>query len=437
MTPDRDPTRRAGGAAPNRRIDALARVLRTALPAERERALVRACLLSGDEGREAWHGASSVLDTLVEALKQDLQIARSLVPLLAAAQSRNQVSLESATQTVLRTAWVREELRQEVFEDVVAQVDSVLSAAGIPYVLVGGVAALATVYDALGVRHTHGIDLAVHEREVDGAREALAKAGLTPHPKPAPNRRRPCIVKHETGVPVTLWNTSLRELGSVRIETIERRATHGQLAGRAVPVLAADDALLHACVSGLDATYLDGLLWACDGWLIADRRVIDWDRLAASARAAGIGLPAWVVLDWLATHLNANVPAAVLAALQKAAGETAPAVRDLLLYWTRERVGVGPMFRAAPTRRDRWSLLMRVLFPSPAYMRLARPGASGVSLPGHYAARLVERAWMHLARPLRSRSLANAGGDDSIPARTEVPVRGIGGATAAVERRSR
>ena len=73
---------------------------------------------------------------------------KSLLPLLFGALRRNGVAVDEAFLTVLRTASLREELRAKTYRRICRDVFAAFSTAGIPAIVLKGVALADTVYAA-------------------------------------------------------------------------------------------------------------------------------------------------------------------------------------------------------------------------------------------------------------------------------------------------
>jgi hypothetical protein len=98
----------------------LADTLSVLLPTPEQTLLLRACLLSGEAGRQAGDAWLSKKQELGDILKEDR--LKGLFPLLFSAFQRNGVEVDQAFLTILRTASLREELRAKTFRRICRQV---------------------------------------------------------------------------------------------------------------------------------------------------------------------------------------------------------------------------------------------------------------------------------------------------------------------------
>jgi hypothetical protein len=351
-------------------------------------ALLRACLYSGDEGRRAWSVAREEIEELSVALKQDLRDAKNLVPLLAVAEVRNATSADRPVRTLLRTGLVREELRIAVFRKVLRAVLSILRETRAPFALTAGSAAMDTLYDPVGPRHTHGIDILTSARGVHAGAVALTAAGFRLLASSEPGVS---ITQHETGLPVRLRSTLSPwlppEFDSM---ALLRRAEQCSIAGERVPVLTASDALVDICATAFDPAQRDGSLWVCDGWLLLKQRAeLDWESVLAVSSETRLADFVWAALDFLARELDAPVPDRVLESLEGHALPPTPLARDVVLRHLRATIGWRRMAGTVGSWGRQVSIAGRLAIPSVEYMRRTRHVAHNILLPWHYALRML------------------------------------------------
>jgi len=363
-------------------------LLRLGLPDRRMTALLRACLYSGEEGRRAWSVAEEHIEELSIALKHDLRDAKNLVPLLAAAEVRNVTSADRSIRTLLRTGLVREELRITVFRRILRSVLSILREGREPFALTGGSAAMHTLYDPVGPRHTHGIDILTTASGVQAGSAALTAAGFQLQESSDVGVR---ITRHETGLPIRLRSTLTPWLpAEFDSMMLLRRAEPCTIAGGQVLVLTASDTLMDICATGFDPAQRDGSLWVCDGWLLLKQRVdLDWQSVLAVSNEARLADFVWAALDFLVRDLDAPVPGQVLESLQTQALPPTALARDVVLRHLRASVGWRRMAGAVGSWRRQVSMAGRLAVPSVEYMRGTRPVSHNVLLPWHYALRVL------------------------------------------------
>jgi Uncharacterised nucleotidyltransferase len=337
-------------------------LLRTALPTEQETLVLRAALHDGDSGREAWARAQASVREPLELLRGEHAHLRALGPLLHEGLRRNGAAAEDrGLLTVLRTAAVREQARQATLRGLAAQALEEAAAKGAGIVALKGIALADVAYPNPALRHTHDVDLLLGPGE-----RWLAPAS----PTVSPHRHLFIASAYRRAEPAMLART-VRE----------------QVAGVETPVLAPPDMLVHVCVHALTLGGRHVAHWVPDAWFAA-RRVLPggWSELAQTAREAGMALPLWCTLDWLADRLGVGVPGEVIEDLRAAARDAGPLERDTALSFA----------WAAGRRRSlvRWALL-----PAPDYLRVSRGARTAPQLAAAYLA----RPWRFAARRLRGR----------------------------------
>lgn len=369
--------------------------LHSLLPGDAETWLLRTCLWSGGDGRGAWREFQAREQDLPALFRMDTGGLKRLGPLLAAALSRNDAEAPPELLTVLRTAWVREELRAEAYQGILGEVVGALNAAAVPFLVLKGAALGPALYGEPALRHAHDIDLLVPPEEAERAAVAAAAADFHPMPPPHPDTATAdwaLLLQHPSGLPLQLLRRLFRvsHYRSDWDSLWERSEPSAALAGAAT--LSPADHLLHACGHAAYCPGRSSLLWACDAYLLIARQPgLDWDIFLAATRQARIELPLSTLLSYLAHELRAPVPEPVLDAL-RAAPISSSLTRDLALYGARQRRGggIGLLLHGAPGRGARLRLARWLLFPSADYLRWTRGGAGSSALPLQY-----------LLRPLR------------------------------------
>lgn len=198
-----------------------------------------------------------------------------------------------------------------------------LDAAGVPWACFKG-PVLAAVYQRAGEdRGAVDLDLLVPPDRLGDALRALssAGAGLLSRNFTLLRRELPgevaLLARHGTTVDLhwAVVNRVLRRRRT-RISTaaLLAAAQPVELAGRAVPGLQRDEALVHVCLHAALAG-ASRLSWLLDVTLSAQDRPVDWARVRATAERWGVPNAVGLVLQRSARLLDAPVPAEVLRAL--------------------------------------------------------------------------------------------------------------------------
>ena len=371
-------------------IDALAAVL----PTPEQTWLLRACLLDGDAGREAWRTWQALAGDAKAAMIEDRWSVKRLLPALYVALRRSGADVDAMLMSYLRLAYVREQMRATTYKRIRGDIVTTLRQADVPAVLLRGGALSATVYDDPAVRHCHDLAFLVKSDDLARAADVLREAGLTPIAY-APEESAPyAALKHETSLPVELHGrlfvVPTYDLPWADVWPRSELVSVGAVEAR---VLSPADTLLHVCCHAFYSASRESLRWVGDAWHVLQREgAVDWEQLIASAERGRLTLPMLVTLRYLAGELGANVPDAVLERLEAAAARAPEEERDVALRAARtgscepvsallRRVHGGWRVRALTVH---W-----LLFPSRAYVRdiMATRGGAGAAL--HYLRRPI------------------------------------------------
>jgi hypothetical protein len=276
--------------------------------------------------------------------------------------------------TVLRTAYLREELRADAYGRVLREVLAALHRSGIRPLVLKGAALSETVYPERCLRHAHDIDLLVEAELVDAAAGALVAAGLVPDP--AFPRSRGRALRHRTEVPILLHAQLYRtSFYRTDFEGLRARSRTLRIDGLDVITLSPADHLLHALGH---ASYCPGrstLLWVLDAWMLLgdEGSPVDGTTFVEETVRSRLELPVALMVAFLRDELGAPVPVGVADELMGIAAEADPLRRDVALYGARQTRGEHPWLEAdaAPGWKERLQLLRWRLFPSREYVQWA------------------------------------------------------------------
>lgn len=356
--------------------------LRSPLPGTNDALFLRACLPSGEPGREAFERWRHRFEDPIAGLRHDASAWRGLLPLLQVAVRHNGVTSDPELMSVLRAARAHEELRAEAMKSACRDALAALADHGICVTVLGAIALTETVYREWGLRHSHDIDLLVDAASIDEATRILGG-----------NRALPgddVRLALPSGVLITLHTCLYPDRYYAVADFHQRRRAIGaEVAQVAATVLDPVDTLLHLCGRSACGGSVSPL-WAVDSWHLIDRNLgLDWALLLDRARQGGLVLAASTRLSWLAEALGANVPARVLTELARAAQASDPLAAEVLLHQTRHDVGSRALLRNLGVLRSP-PIVLRLLFPSSAYLRL-RSGRSAARSGGVLRAEQVVR----------------------------------------------
>lgn len=380
------------------------RFLRSALhiilPTESETELLRAILLSGEEGRRAWQDWCRRVGNPLTAFERMHSEQKGLVPLLHLAVVRNAVNIDSAVASFLRAARFREELRGNAYRRILRETLAALAVDGPAPVVLRGCALSDTVYDAPEARHSHAINLLLHDADLGQAANRLRLIGF----KPARGRQRsrgsgvPLSWRHTAGLPLEL-HTQLFDLPYYAAPMSGVWSRIRPLPGLepVARMLAPEDALVHVCGNSAYSATRTSLRWVCDAWLlIARHSELDWNLLLDDAEAMKLGLPLSIMMRYLAEALDASVPAEILASLDALADGADSVACEIAVLGSLggAHARMRRMIATAPDWSARFSLLRCLLAPSPACMREIGYGSESWRLPYSY----LQRPLVYAAR---------------------------------------
>jgi hypothetical protein len=285
------------------------------LPTDHQGMLLRACLYPRDRARPAWVQWLNHKDMPESRFVGDDGALKSIRPLVAEAVRRHGLDLDEKNQTYLRSAFLREELRNNVFRRVCRELLSALNENGIPFVVLKGVALAETVYESPVLRHCHDIDLLVQEENRALAADVAARVGF--NGGSVPLLRDGVLhfrMDHQSGLPLELHCGLFRiPYYRARLADLWASSSTCQIAGCDARILSTSDNLLHVCGHGFYWWGSRSLRWLCDAWLLMEKRPnLDWERFLAKAKQHRLVLPMAVTLGYLAEELGALVPETVL-----------------------------------------------------------------------------------------------------------------------------
>jgi len=379
------------------------------LPTPDETSLARACLATGDAGRQAWAVCQERFGDLIRVFREDSRGLKRWAPLLQDALRRHEVVPPPALATVLRAAAFQEELRTREYQRIVREVLSRLQAAEVPVLVLKGPALAERVYPRPALRHSHDLELLVRQpHDLDRVVNLLVPLGARPMPPTWPAPADAVLLQHATGLPIGLCTRLFRTPHyHIPTEALWARRSAATLAGVPAQALAPDDTLLHILGHAASSPARASLQWVADAWFLLHRHPdLDWGRLVRTAREGRLGLTLAAMLPYLAGELGASIPGEVLTRVRRA-GEAAPRIeRDALLAGVRAPGdgGLRRLFRAA-SPRERLGLLFWLLGPSPEYLRQVYGPRLAALLPLLYAYRPIAYAARLLGRgrfrPLR------------------------------------
>jgi hypothetical protein len=193
---------------------------------------------------------------------------------------------------IYRNTWVRNNLLVER----TGAIAGTMTAAGIPFLVVGSIGTALRFYPELGLRPVSYIELLLADDSSAAAARALADAGWRPDRAVATTGSEPTVLSGPEETAVLLRTVLAPDFvlasGADAHARIWEAATRIELRNTSVPALAETDELLAAIVTGARAAPGRPIEWLVDAVMILRQSPerIDWERLVAIGVDAGQGL---------------------------------------------------------------------------------------------------------------------------------------------------
>ncbi len=349
---------------------ALSEVLSLLLPTAEETLLLRVCLSHGESARSNWTRWRNIKRTPGKALLRNSSF-KKLRPLLFNAVQSHDLEIDKEALTYLRTAYLKEELRDAAVRRICREVLLSLEKEELAPILLKGMALAETVYGNPVLRHCHDIDILLPDDQLSRPAGFLSSLGFRVCFAPD-KRSRHLRMLQGSGLPLE-FHSNLFEVPyyQVPLAEIRARGRSQTIAGVKTRILTPADNLLHVCGHASYSSKRQSLRWVTDAWFIISRHPdLEWELLSDNIRRSGLALPLSVMLGYLAKTLDAPIPADILRSLSAAASRSRPIERQLALRGTRSdgRSGLQELFGKTTNWRERVLVIQWLLFPSPRYL---------------------------------------------------------------------
>ena len=374
------------------------------LPGREETLLLRSILQRGPSATEAWKAFSSRIPDLTSLFRTDTGGRKRLSPLLLTSVRENDLDAAPGLMTVLRTAYLREQLRAKAYREISGEVYEALRVRGIRFLVLKGAALSETAYLEPCFRHSHDIDLLLPKEDLKEAEEALTDLGL--------GRRyslpwdRGIVFRHASDLPILLLSTLYRlSFYQAEFETLwsGRRQVASEPLGP-IQILAPADNLVHALGHASYCPSRSSLVWVTDAWMILHSdEVMDWELFEGRTRESRLEAPVFVLLRYLKQQIQAPIPVEALDGVGALAAGAGKLRRDVALYGARQARGKHPKLAGLirPGWKERMTLLFWELFPSSEYISWAYEEPPRAFIPAIY----LMRPFTYLAEVLKWRFL--------------------------------
>jgi hypothetical protein len=378
----------------------LLNALSVILPTREETLLLRACLHSDESARQAWEEWQRHVNDLGNGFLGDNGSVKKVRLLVFNALRRYGLEVDKESQTYLRSAYLREELRSKIFRRTCQDILLLLENEAIPAIVLKGTALAETVYDNPVLRHCHDIDILMRDQDMSRAASLLPSLGFSVVNQRAEPASHHSKLEHESGLPLEL-HSHLFQIPYYNVPSTEmwERSQNRIIAGVPANILSPADGLLHVCGHASYAKSRESLRWVTDAWFVINRHSdLDWDRLLDCALQSHLALPLSVALGYLAEHLAAPIPSSFLDRLFAAASKSNAIERELALFGARSapQGSLMNLFRQTRDWRERALLMQWLLLPSPSYLFSVEKVRRSWLLPFHYLYRPLRYTWYRL-----------------------------------------
>ena len=365
----------------------ITKALSVILPTPEQTDLLRACLHSDESGQQAWQRWQAKSGGIDTALNSGALGIKSLMPLLHVGG----VVEESTQRTYVRSGYLREKLRSNIYRGICQKVLSALERDDISVLVLKGAALAETVFDEPALRHCHDIDLLIEHDDMIRATKSLLALGWTHRKVRFGNANDSLWFEHDSGLPLELHKCLFRiPYYCAPLERIWARSQTKSITNVSSRILSPSDNLLHVCGHASYCRSRDSLRWVTDAWFLIQRHPdLDWELFVESAVQSRIALPIYIILGYLADEMSATVPDKVLDRLRSAAHDTGATGRAAALVGAQS--GANGTFENIMRRMNSWhervQILKWMLFPPPVYFRWLYGVRNPWQLPFYYVLR--------------------------------------------------
>jgi hypothetical protein len=277
-------------------------------PTPQQRWLLRAATGDSDRAEEAWAAWQALADP-----EGDLD--RASTELLATvAWNLAREKVDDPLLPMLERFRERVRIDNEALTRQAARVLGLLEDAGIPTLVLKGLALATLYYEDLGARAMADADVAVPADRVREAREVLRQSGFTSSYEPVGARLRFRHSSAYVGPHASLdlhWHVCFESCAPGLDDAFWSHAVPVRVGGAATRALDATDQLLHVLLHGMKWSPVPSLRWLADAAHVVGHGV-DWQRLFQQAETLQVGLRVDAALRYLAASLDVDVPDAAL-----------------------------------------------------------------------------------------------------------------------------
>lgn len=357
-------------------------------------ALLRATLLRGEGGRQAWEDWCRVVGDPVRALGADVRHIKVLVPLLASNLRANAVDIPRSFATYAKAAHLTEAMRMTAYGRECGRVLSLLNSHGLDQVVMKGAALAATVYSDPALRHAHDFDVLVRQQDLTRAEHVMRLNGFSASRRVGDDLHHLAPLANALGFTVELHRRPAQIYPGFDAAGVWTRSVSARVAGCDTRVPSRADSLLlaalHAATGGAG-----NVRWVCDVWLLAEGLGRpDWNLLADIALDSSASLPLALVLGYISDSIGPVVPPEILDRVTEDAARTDATGRQALTFGARQALpqDLNGILQLDGTWRERFDQLAWRLAPPPTHVRWAIGCTRRWQVLGYYPFRLLRLA---------------------------------------------
>ena len=347
------------------------------LPGPVQSLLLQACLgpVGGIEG--AWRKWCQQVREPRKLIQGDRWGIKAVLPLLHHSLGKGQVVLDKETQTLLRTAFFREQLRLATIRRLCRHLLRSLRGQGIDAVLTGDLAIAETAYDSPVLRHCGDIRLLLAKDEIEGAVGHVCQENWRLVARTGQTNGNYTLLDEESGLRLQMLSRpGLMGKGSDRAEGILARSSQVVVDKEAIRLPCWADLLIEAMEYALIHGSWQRIDWVCDAsMLLKHPSEQDWSTFVEIVQRNSLSWPVLAVLNYLMDSLGCCVRADVLGDLSRIASENTKACQHVAKLCARSAVrsGLSEAFGRAPSFCQRsWVLIQAIRCPLRAIMRSLR-----------------------------------------------------------------
>jgi Uncharacterised nucleotidyltransferase len=280
-------------------------------PSEAQQLLLRAVLLEGEAGDEAWRALRPSFDS-----QRFESGSLGLLALLYERRGADDHRL-ARLKGVRRFLWYQDQVGIEALRDALQH----LRERDVPTIVLGGAALIERYYGRLGVCPLVEPGVLVPPDSADVAADVLVEAGFRPSAQRSGRRQSYTRDRGQSRWAITVHWRLAPELDpltdATALDAVWSAAKPGDVQGIPARALSAADELLATCVVGARSRPRADFQWIVDAVTImrAPGSSVDWQRLVTEATSRRCALRLRDALAFLVDVLEAPVPRATLDAL--------------------------------------------------------------------------------------------------------------------------